>query len=107
VKFTPHGSIVLSAWANLGGQSFGIRVRDTGIGIPEEEIPHLIEGVVHPPSADESQHHGLGLGLRMASRLTEFLGGTLRVESQAGAGTQFTVTLPKEPPLRPKEAAQS
>jgi len=97
VKFTPHGFVVLSAWANPTGESFSIRVRDTGIGIPEEELPHLIEGVVHKQSAGDPHHHGLGLGLRMASRLTEFLGGELRVESHAGAGSQFTVTLPKHP----------
>jgi signal transduction histidine kinase len=107
VKFTPHGYVVLSAWANAGGESFGIRVRDTGIGIPEEEIPHLMEGVVHPQNVGDSQHHGLGLGLRMASRLTEFLGGSLRVESHTGAGSQFTVTLPRQPVSPQKNPGKS
>lgn len=107
VKFTPHGFVVLSAWANPGGESFGVRVRDTGIGIPEEEIPHLIEGVVHKQNVGDPQHQGLGLGLRMASRLTEFLGGSLHVEGHAGAGSQFTVTLPRKPASRQKDRAKS
>jgi signal transduction histidine kinase len=106
IKFTPRGSIVLAAWEEPGGRSFGIGVRDTGIGIPADEIPHLIEGVVHKQTTDDAERHGLGLGLRMASRLTEFLGGSMRVESHVGAGAQFTVVLPKQHTPRKPDPAE-
>ena len=71
--------------------TFEIHVRDTGVGIQNADIAQLVDDITPTPSP---RARGLGLGLRMASRLTEFLGGALRVRSETGRGTQFTITLP-------------
>jgi signal transduction histidine kinase len=81
VKFTPSGSIELAARSALQGEAIEIAVRDTGIGI-------------HGAELSNPRQHGLGLGLRMAIRLAEFLGGTLNARNLTGAGSQFSVTLP-------------
>ena len=91
VKFTPDGSIVLSAQIAVDRATFEINVRDTGVGINDADIAQLVDDITPTPSP---RARGLGLGLRMASRLTEFLGGTLRVHSEASRGTQFTIALP-------------
>jgi signal transduction histidine kinase len=91
VKFTPDGSIALTAHLTADRVNFEIGVRDTGIGIPKADIAQLVDDI-SPSTSPRTR--GLGLGLRMASRLTEFLGGSLRVRSENGAGTHFTITLP-------------
>jgi signal transduction histidine kinase len=91
VKFTPDGSVGLSAQIAVDRSIFEIHVRDTGVGIHNTDIAQLVDDIAPTPSP---RPRGLGLGLRMASRLTEFLGGTLRVRSAAGSGTQFTIALP-------------
>ena len=91
VKFTPDGSIALSAQIAADRATFEINVRDTGVGINDADIAQLVDDITPTPSP---RARGLGLGLRMASRLTEFLGGTLRVRSEASRGTQFTIELP-------------
>src|SRR5262245_48215998 len=91
VKFTPDGSIALAAQLTPDRSTFEIYVRDTGVGIHNADIAKLVDDITPTPSL---RARGLGLGLRMASRLTEFLGGKLRVRSEAGRGTQFTIALP-------------
>jgi len=91
VKFTPHGSIAVSAVLGADRSKFEIRVRDTGIGIANAGIAQLADDLTPTPTPGG---RGLGLGLRMALRLTEFLGGELLVNSQLGRGTQFTIALP-------------
>jgi signal transduction histidine kinase len=91
VKFTPDGSIALSARLGTDHGTFEIRVRDTGVGIHSTNIAQLVDDV-SPGQAPRTR--GLGLGLRMAARLTEFLSGALRVGNAVGGGTEFTVVLP-------------
>jgi two-component system, sensor histidine kinase and response regulator len=99
VKFTPHGSIQLGARAGAAADSCEIFIQDTGIGIEEAELPQLIDGLHRDAGQRDFLHHGLGLGLRMALRLTEFLGGTMRVRSAVGSGTRFTLSLPLHCPI--------
>ncbi len=94
IKFTLRGSISLAAAATGDGSSFEVAVRDTGIGIEHDNVEDLIEGAARSAVEPEDRVPGLGLGLRMATRLTEFLGGHLRVQHASGAGTQFTIALP-------------
>jgi len=92
VKFTPSGSVRVGA--ETSADEVNIWVRDTGVGIPEEEQEaifaefHQIDGSL----ARDTQ--GSGLGLTIARRFVELHGGRIRVDSTAGAGATFTVTLP-------------
>jgi signal transduction histidine kinase len=91
VKFTPDGSIALGAQLSADRSMDQLTVRDTGVGIHSADIAQLVDDITPAPIA---RARGLGLGLRMASRLTEFLGGKLRVRSESGRGTHFTVAVP-------------
>lgn len=68
-------------------------VSDTGIGIPPEKLAHLFKPFHHGDAAGEHRRHGTGLGLIIAKRLCELMGGTLSVESQPGAGSTFRFSL--------------
>ena len=70
-----------------------IAVSDTGVGIPQDALDGIFEEF-HPVEGDRRQPNGIGLGLSMARRLVELLGGTIRVESKKGEGSTFTVTVP-------------
>jgi signal transduction histidine kinase len=91
VKFTPDGSIGLGAHLSSDRMMVELSVRDTGVGIDSADIAQLVDEITPTPSL---RARGLGLGLRMASRLTDFLGGRLGVRSASGSGTHFTVALP-------------
>ncbi|MGD9762429.1 MAG: response regulator [Candidatus Binatia bacterium] len=91
VKFTPEGSIDLAAHLSADRSMIEVSVRDTGVGIHNTDIALLIDQVGSTPAAAAQ---GLGLGLRMAARLTEFLGGRLSVRSDAGGGAHFTISVP-------------
>jgi two-component system, sensor histidine kinase and response regulator len=98
VKFTPRGSIHLTARAGADGDSVEMAVRDTGIGVSEADISQLIDRLADDDPSGDLRGCGLGLGLRMAIRLTEFLGGSLSVRGMTGAGSQFSVILPRHCP---------
>jgi signal transduction histidine kinase len=75
--------------------AIGIEVRDTGIGIPPTDIDHVLEsfgqGRHDIATTDE---RGTGLGLPIVKGLTEAHGGTIRIDSDVGAGTLVTIELP-------------
>jgi signal transduction histidine kinase len=93
VKFTVTGTVRLSCDDDAGDVVF--RVTDTGIGIPPEEVPRIMEEFhqVDRPS-DGMKPAGVGLGLAISHRLVKMLGGTLSIDSVLGAGTTFTVRVP-------------
>jgi len=92
VKYTPPGGTVTVSVQSLGGQA-QVEVSDTGIGIPEEALPHLFEEFYRAPNAKKAEV-GTGLGLAIVQDLVERYGGHIRVKSMVGEGTTFTVTLP-------------
>jgi signal transduction histidine kinase len=71
-------------------------VLDHGIGIAPEDVERIFYR--YEQAAPARPHGGLGLGLYIARQIVEAHGGTIRVESQVGVGSTFTVELPKEPP---------
>jgi len=93
VKFTYYGSIVVSVRAQ--DDTVDIGVKDTGIGIGEDFIPHLFDDFRQESSGLRRQHEGTGLGLAIAKRLVEEMGGAISVSSRKGLGSTFTVTLPR------------
>jgi two-component system phosphate regulon sensor histidine kinase PhoR len=71
-------------------------VRDTGVGIPAEDLPRLFERFYRVDKARSRELGGTGLGLSIVKHLVAALGGTTRVESAAGQGSTFLFTLPAD-----------
>ena len=70
---------------------------DTGVGIDEDELPHVFERFYRGSQANEARGSGSGLGLAIVRSIVDMHGGAITVESQVGAGSRFTVTLPPDP----------
>jgi PAS domain S-box-containing protein len=93
-KFTPAGGRVTVALASEGDDAV-LRVRDTGIGIPADELAHLFEPFVQGDLGLARTRGGLGLGLALARGLSALHGGSIRAASAGpNRGAEFTVTLP-------------
>ena len=91
VKYTPPGgAVTVSVQVD---QQAHVEVADTGIGIPEEALPHLFEEFYRAPNAKNAEV-GTGLGLAIVKDLVERYGGRVLVKSIVGVGTTFTVTFP-------------
>ncbi len=80
--------------------SVSVRVRDTGVGIPPEELNQLFERFYRVNKDRSRATGGSGLGLAISKQIVEMHGGEISVESEAGAGSTFEVRLPKTPPPR-------
>ena len=93
VKYTGKGGQVTVRLFTEGEAVVGV-VRDTGIGIAEEDLPRLFEEFYRTDQAKAFARHGTGLGLSIARQIVEQYGGEIAVESQLGKGTQFTFRLP-------------
>ena len=93
VKFTEKGSIHMSL-KSKDGQTWLLEVSDTGIGIPEEEIPTIFEAFRQVDSTATRKYGGFGLGLSIVKQLTELMQGHVFVTSKLGEGSCFTVSLP-------------
>ncbi len=95
VKFTPkHGQVTLWANVNEKTQMLEFQVRDTGIGITEEDVPKVFKAFVQIDSRLNRQYSGTGLGLALVKRLVEAHQGQIELESIPGEGSCFKVTLP-------------
>ncbi len=94
-KFTPAGEITVGCTHD--GDAALITVRDTGIGIPPEHLPHIFDMFRQVDSSDARSYDGAGLGLYIVRKLAEQLGGSVTVESEPGRGSTFRVRLPKHP----------
>ncbi|MGH7013474.1 MAG: MHYT domain-containing protein [Stellaceae bacterium] len=105
VKFTPaeREVRVLAGTNEVGG--IQIDVEDTGIGIPPDQISHVMEPFYQVDGSLARTQEGTGLGLPIAKSLAELHGGTLRLESAVGYGTTARLTLPPERTFRQTVAA--
>ncbi|GED09432.1 ATP-binding protein [Cellulosimicrobium cellulans] len=92
VKFTDHGEVVLRAEAD--GEVVRFDVRDTGLGIPADQLDAVFEEFVQVPNRLQPTVRGTGLGLPYARRTSEALGGALVATSRPGEGSVFTLRLP-------------
>lgn len=92
IKFTAEGEVALDvATADAG---VVLRVSDTGRGIPADQIEHLFTRFAQIEAAAVDRRDGAGLGLSIVAALVDLLGGRIEVESEAGEGATFVVTLP-------------
>jgi signal transduction histidine kinase/DNA-binding response OmpR family regulator len=105
IKFTPSGGRVTISAAEAAD---GVRltVADTGVGIAPEELPLIFDEFKQVGLAKDREG-GTGLGLALAQRLVQAHGGSLEVESTVGAGTTFTVILPRRSEAAGRTAASS
>ncbi len=95
VKFTEDGEIVVTAEAT--DDAVRIHVKDTGVGVGEQFQSRLFEAFSQESEGTNRSHQGSGLGLTVAQRLVERIGGTIRHTSRKGKGSIFTIELPKLP----------
>ncbi len=106
VKFTESGEVRITARAPIAsrGGGFEIEVRDTGIGIPSEQLDDVFERFTQGDGSRSRRHGGAGLGLTLSRELCHLMGGTLTAESAVGEGSTFTVALPLADEDRPNGA---
>ncbi|HUF40822.1 MAG TPA: ATP-binding protein, partial [Verrucomicrobiae bacterium] len=72
------------------------KVSDTGVGIAKESLPYVFDIFRQADSSDTRAHGGVGLGLYIVKKYTEIIGGRIRVKSEVGKGSIFTLTIPAE-----------
>ena len=92
VKFTDAGRVAVRARAVEG--MVEVTVSDTGVGIPESALGYIFESFRQADGSSTRRHGGTGLGLAIARQLIEMQGGTIRVASTPGQGSDFTFSLP-------------
>jgi signal transduction histidine kinase len=93
LKYTPPGGAVTVS-LEQGGPEVLIHVRDTGIGVPADDLPRLFERFYRVNSAAHRAQEGTGLGLSIVKVIMERHGGAVRAVSAPGAGSLFTLALP-------------
>ena len=101
IKYTPKGKSVDLIAEELGAAESGktkyrFTVRDTGIGISEDYLPHIFESFTREEKTTVNRVQGTGLGLAITARVVEMMGGTISVRSKPGEGSEFTVELELE-----------
>ncbi len=98
VRHTPEGGTV-SIGAHRSGSQVAILVSDTGVGIAEEDLPHVFDRFWRADRSRNRRTGGSGLGLAIVRGLVELHGGSVSVTSTVGEGTAFTLRLPLTGPL--------
>jgi len=94
IKYTPEGGVVRIGCRKLA-HSVQLEVEDTGIGIAQDNLPHIFDRFYRGDKARTRQEGGTGLGLAIAKWIVERHGGKIRVESKLSSGTLVLVTLPR------------
>ena len=94
VKFTPRGQITIKAHRSTKLGMIDLEIVDTGVGIPQEQVETMLQPFRQLDSSPRREFSGLGLGLTVAHRLTDFIGGTLEIMSQPGIGTHVLLSVP-------------
>jgi two-component system phosphate regulon sensor histidine kinase PhoR len=94
VKYTPPGGRVEVRWDASDGQAV-LEVEDSGIGIPDRDLPRIFERFYRVDKARSRELGGTGLGLAIVKHLAQAMQGTVRAASQLGKGSVFTVALPR------------
>jgi two-component system, OmpR family, phosphate regulon sensor histidine kinase PhoR len=96
IKYTPEGGQIRVRWYGVGDQ-ICIEVEDTGIGIPDEDLPRIFERFYRVDKARSRELGGTGLGLAIVKNLAKILHGSVKAQSEFGSGSKFTVSLPRAP----------
>ncbi len=102
IKYTPDGGKI-DLYSRIVSDELEIKVKDTGIGIPPEDLPHLFERFYRVEKSRTSETGGTGLGLAIAKEIIEAHGGSISVASEPNVGTTVTIRLPLETKLKTVE----
>ena len=106
LKFTPEGGRV---WIEIGLDArgnFALSVRDTGIGIKDEDSKRIFEPFIQVENAMSRTHQGTGLGLPLVRKIMSLHGGTVELQSKVGEGTTVIATFPKNRFVAPNASEQ-
>jgi heavy metal sensor kinase len=101
VKYTPAGGSVNVTLRRDEGNWARIEIQDTGVGIPQENLPHIFDRFYRVRNQHTNSIQGLGLGLSFVSWIVKAHGGSIDVTSRVGEGTCFITKLPVEVPAAP------
>ena len=93
IKYPPRGGEVHASLSRSGKRAV-IRVSDTGIGIPAEDLPHIFDRFYRVDKARSRATGGTGLGLSIVKQIVQMHGGTIIAASEEGKGTTFVIELP-------------
>jgi len=110
IKYTPAGEVAVDVTGS--DDKVVISIKDSGLGIPNEDVPHLFQKFYRVDNTDRQQIGGTGLGLYLSRRLAEAMQGRLWVESVHGKGSTFFMELPRissqeAEDLRARQAVQA
>jgi signal transduction histidine kinase len=97
VKFTSEGEVTVRAQLTVDRKSVEFEITDTGTGIEESKIDSIFEPFHQADNSTQRAYSGLGLGLTVARRMAELIGGKLEVSSQPNVGTRVTMIFPSQP----------
>ena len=103
LKFTQQGTVMIAVRYLAGKQRLEFKISDTGVGIPEENIPKIFEKFRQGERHTGMEHGGVGLGLYIVKKYLDLLGGNIEVQSRVGEGTTFIFQIPA--PLHGNAAA--
>ena len=103
LKFTQQGTVMIAVRYLAGKQRLEFKISDTGVGIPEENIPKIFEKFRQGERHTGMEHGGVGLGLYIVKKYLDLLGGNIEVQSRVGEGTTFIFQIPA--PLHGNTAA--
>lgn len=95
IKYTPANGTI-KVCGKLENNQLILTVKDTGVGIPASDIPHVFERYFQSNDATKPLEGGYGIGLSLVKELVVFMNGTIHVQSEVKKGSQFVVTLPLE-----------
>ena len=105
IKYTPSGEVVVNVTGD--DKQISVSVKDSGIGIPAEDIPHLFQKFYRVDNSDTREIGGTGLGLYLSRRLAETMSGNLRVESKYKEGSTFYLEIPRMNSSEAKQRLES
>lgn len=93
LKYTPQGGKIIFEVA-IAGDEISVLIKDTGIGVPPADLPHIFEEFYRAGNAKSRERKGTGLGLSITKQIVEMHQGAVTVESELGKGTTFRLKLP-------------
>ncbi|MBF0248477.1 MAG: HAMP domain-containing histidine kinase [Alphaproteobacteria bacterium] len=100
IKFTPAGGSIIVTFRDRQDGAVELLVKDSGIGIPEQDIPKVLNPFEQLEESSILSKEGTGLGLTLSKKLMEVHGGALTIESQVGKGTTVVCHFPPERVIR-------